>query len=358
MVTPFVSEADFRFYTTPSSPNMATKIDPRQICTDLGTQIRIDWNDEAVKEYAELIELGVQLPPILVFYDERNHRFILADGFHRLAAHLRVRPNDLILVEVQLGDLEAARWAAIQANHSHGIRRTKNDKHNAIKQALMHSNGVNLSDRQIAKIAGVHHVTVGTVRQKMVLTGEINQSALRVGLDGRTINTAGINANRNKTGLPKPTYGINVSRINFGRRAIPNGATCGQCRYFEDQKCLTDEIENLDPEVDVCDGFEIRGVAAPPEVISPPDYENDRPLGRKRNRKRQRRLFQEHNLKDYIAVHLPSNNAQLFAVELREHWPKPYLIECLVALRNLLEDDECLDEVYEEEEYEEEGEDD
>ena len=208
-----------------------------------------------------------------------------------------------------------------------------------------------MSDRQIANIAGVHHVTVGTVRQELVLTGEINQSTLRVGLDGRTINIAGINANRNKTGLPKPKYGINVSRINFGRRVIPDGATCGQCRYFEDQKCHTDEIENIDPAIDICDAFEVRVQEAPPIVLPPPDYENFKPLGRKLNRKRRRRLFQELDLKNCIAVHLPSNNAQLFAVELRENWPKPYLVECLVALKHLLEDDENDDDCEDEEDY-------
>ena len=320
---------------------MATKIDPRRIRTDLNTQIRVDWNEEAVKEYAELMERGVEFPPLLVFYDEPNNRFILADGFHRLAAHMRVKPNDHIFVEQRLGDVDDAKWAAIIANQSHGIRRTSADKRNAIKQAFLHCKGVGKSNLNIATDLGVDDKTVASVRREMELTSEIPKSDSRIGLDGRVINTANIGAGRKET--PKQTFCVNTSRINFGGNVIPAGANCGQCRYFEDQKCLTDEIENPLPWVDVCDGFEIRVVLPPPEVIEPPDYENSKPLGRKLNRKRVKRLYQELDLKNCIAVHLPSNNPEMFAVELREHWPKPYLIECLSALKRLLEEDDYED---------------
>jgi hypothetical protein len=165
---------------------MATRIDPRRIRTDLNTQIRVDWNEEAVKEYTGLMERGVLLPPLLVFFDTLTNLMILADGFHRLAAHMRVKPNDPILVEIRLGNVEDAQWAAIIANQTHGIRRTNDDKRNAIKQALKHPNGTGRTDRSIAKDIGVHHVTVGTVRKEMVLTGEIHQSDSRTGLDVRT----------------------------------------------------------------------------------------------------------------------------------------------------------------------------
>ena len=148
---------------------MATMIDPRRIRTDLDTQIRVDWNEEAVREYAELMERGVEFPPLLVFFDEPNNRMILADGFHRLAAHMRVKPNDMILVEQRLGDVEDAKWAAIIANQTHGIRRTNDDKRNAVKRALMHSKGAGKSDRNIANDIGVHHDTVGRIRKEMEL---------------------------------------------------------------------------------------------------------------------------------------------------------------------------------------------
>ena len=317
---------------------MASKIDPRRIRTDLDTQIRVDWNEEAVKEYAEAMERGVEFPPILVFFDELNTRFILADGFHRLAAHNLVKPNDLILAEQRLGGVEEAKWAAIIANQSHGIRRTSADKRNAVKQAFLHPNGADQSDRSIASDVGVDHKTVASVRREKQLTGEIPQSTHRTGQDGRTINTANIGSGRSEPA--KPSFSVNTSRIDFGRKRIPDGATCGRCRYFENQKCLTDEIENPVPWVDVCDDFAIRVVLPPPPVIPPPDP-NAKPLGRPLVKQtRRQRLFQNRDLKNCITVRLPSNNAQVFAVELREHWDKPYLIECLAALTYLLEEDD------------------
>ena len=216
---------------------MAIKIDPRRIRTDLKTQMRVDWNEEAVKEYVELMERGIELPPLIVFFDEANNLYILVDGFHRLVAHLRVKPNDPILVELQLGDVEAARWAAIGTNQKHGIRRTTNDKRNAIEQALLHPKGLNMSDRSIADYVGVDHKTVASVRREKEMAGEIPQSTYRTGQDGRTINTAGINAFR-------PNIPAGTSRIKFGKKTIPAGATCGQCQLFEDQKCVAEVIEN------------------------------------------------------------------------------------------------------------------
>ena len=315
---------------------MATKIDPRRIRTDLDTQIRVDWNEEAVKEYAELMERGVEFPPLLVFFDEPNNQFILADGFHRLAAHNRVKPNDLILVEQRLGDVLAARWAAIIANQSHGIRRTNADKRNAVEQALMHPTGVDLSDNQIAKQVGVSHTNVQNIRRELVATCKICKSTTRTGQDGRTINTANIGSGRKNS--PQQNILAGTSRINFGGKIIPEGANCGRCRYFEDHKCLTDEIVDPLPWSGPCDEFEVRVEEKPPEVIEPPD-ENAKPLGRTIKQSRQKRVHQNRDLKNCITVSLPSNNAAFFAVELRNHWEPPYLTECLAALKHLLEDE-------------------
>ena len=317
---------------------MATKIDPKRIRTDLDTQIRVDWNEEAVKEYAELMERGIEFPPILVFFDDQNNQFILADGFHRLEAHRQVKPNDQILAEQQLGDVEDAKWAAIIANQSHGIRRTSADKRNAIKQAFRHSKGCGKSDHSIANDIGVDHKTVGAVRRELELTGEIPQSDFRTGQDGRTINTSGIHANRKET--EQPSFPVNTSRINFGSKVVPEGATCEKCRYFENQKCLTDEIENPLPWTDVCGEFEVRVEETPPDSVPPPDYENVKPLGRKLKQTRQQRQYQNRDLKNCITVSLPSDNAPVFATELRNHWEKPYLTECLAALKHLLEEDD------------------
>ena len=332
---------------------MATKIDPKRICIDLDTQIRVDWNEEAVREYAEAMESGVEFPPLLVFYDEPNHRIILADGFHRLAAHKLVKPNDQILVEQRLGDVEDARWAAIIANQSHGIRRTNADKRNAVRRAFLHKNGEKSTNSQISKDVGVHHVTVGSIRREMELSCEIRKIETRIVQRGDQIyeqNTARIGLRRKEDSpeegnssenniieKKQPSFPVNTSRINFGGKIVPEGATCVTCRFLEDGKCLTDEIDDPVPCIDVCGEYEVRVEEAPREEIAPPDYENAEPLGKKLNKQtRQQRLYQNRDLKNCITVRLPSNNAEVFAVELREHWEKPYLIECLAALKHLL----------------------
>ena len=336
---------------------MATKIDPRRIRTDLNTQSRLHLCEQTVKEYAKAMEAGDEFPAIIVFYDEPNNQFILADGFHRLAAHQRIRSNDFILAEQRLGTAGNARWVSSGANREHGLRPTLDDKRFAIKQALTTDEGEKSSDRQLGRHVGVDHKTVAVVRRELELTGEIPQSTHRTGQDGRTIHTAGINADREVASAQiessKPTFAVNTSRINFGGKVIPEGATCGQCRYFEDQKCLTDEIESPLPWKDVCDEFAVQVQDAPPMEFPPPDYENFKPLGRKLNRKHVKRLHQELDLKNCIALHLPSNNPEMFAVELREHWPKPYLIECLSALKRLLEEDYYDEDKDEEDEDEE-----
>jgi len=329
---------------------MATKIDPKLIRTDLGTQIRVDRNEEAVREYAELMEHGVAFPPLLVFFDGSNNQFILADGFHRLAAHCRVKPNDLILVEQRLGNVEDALWAAITANQSHGIRRTNNDKRNAIKQALLHRKGINKSDRQIAEDAGVHHVTVGTVRKEMVLSGEIHQMDSRIvqrGNQAYVQNISGINANRNDTELPQKSIPVNTSRINFGGPSVPEGATCKDCRYFEDGQCLTGETGKKFGWSQACDGFAVQVEASFfAEEFLPPDYENAKPLGRRLKQSPKPRLHQNRDLKNSMTVTLPLNNASRFAVELKVRLKKSYLIECLTALKLLLDDKDEGEEEY------------
>ncbi|GHT27599.1 hypothetical protein FACS18942_07150 [Planctomycetales bacterium] len=82
---------------------MPSLIDTKRIRTDLDTQSRIALVEDVVKEYMEAMETGNVFPAILVFYDAPNDQFILADGFHRFAAHQRLKPNDQILAEQRLG---------------------------------------------------------------------------------------------------------------------------------------------------------------------------------------------------------------------------------------------------------------
>ncbi|MDR0391806.1 MAG: hypothetical protein LBH59_07865, partial [Planctomycetaceae bacterium] len=125
---------------------MTNLIDPKRIRVDLDTQSRLSLNEEVVREYMDAMTNGETFPPLLVFYDESNDQYILADGFHRYAAHIRLKPDAMIQVEQRLGTVVDARWASIGANKSHGLQRSNDDKRNAVKQALIHPNGAKLSN--------------------------------------------------------------------------------------------------------------------------------------------------------------------------------------------------------------------
>ena len=168
------------------------KIDPNLIRTDLGTQVRIALDKEAVDDYASAMRRGDDFPAILVFYDKENDRYILVDGFHRLSAHKMARPGEPIRVRRRFGNLESALWAAIGANKRNSVRRTNEDKRQAVEWALIHACGVKMSNRQIAGHVGVDEITVRRARTRLESTATLSQSPERVGRDGRTINTSNI----------------------------------------------------------------------------------------------------------------------------------------------------------------------
>ncbi len=282
---------------------MQTSIDPNKIRTDLGTQSRIALNEETIREYAEAMEAGAVFPAPLVFHDDE---YVLTDGFHRLAAHLRVRPDEPIPVEVRHGTVEDARWESLGANKSHGLRRSNEDKRNAVKQALSHPKGAELSNVKIAEHVGVSHTTVQNIRKELEATCKICKSETRIGQDGRV---------------------IHIGHIGSGQAAPPPGANCAICRRFEKGACAVDGREPTLPWMEVCGEF---------AEDTPPATSGDRITPNRRKSS----VHQYRRLKDCMTVHLPDDNPQLFAVELRNSFPEKYLRRCLEVLEHLLDDED------------------
>lgn len=154
-----------------------------RIRVDGGTQPRAALDFEAIEDYSVAMGAGAQFPPVAVFHDGTN--YWLADGFHRLKAAYAAG-HDTIESEVHQGTLEDAQWYSFSANRTNGLRRTTDDKQRAVRAALGHPNGAELSNRQIAAHVGVVEATVRNWREK--LTAQIAQSPRREGRDGRTIN--------------------------------------------------------------------------------------------------------------------------------------------------------------------------
>jgi hypothetical protein len=290
-------------------------ISPSEIRTDLDTQSRIELNDNTVQEYAEAMQEGQKFPPLLVFKDETEEEYILADGFHRLAAHLQVLPDEPIEVIVREGTLEDARWESIGANKSHGLRRTNEDKRNAVTQALKHPKGAELSNVKIAEHVGVTDKTVAAVRKDLESTSEIPRSTNRLGQDGRVINT---------------------ENIGTKKSSPPDGATCDECKFFQGGTCVETDADPL-PWTDACDTFD---PIEQQEIEGESDEESAEIPEKPAPKTRGKSLHQNRNLKDCKLVYLPDDNTQLFAVELRNSFKEGYLRECIEALTHILNDND------------------
>lgn len=102
-----------------------------------GLQVRAETSRDHVEGIAELFDAANpawpdDLPPVVVFHD--GEKYWLADGHHRFAAACEAGCEE-IRVGVMSGDRTAALWYAVGANRSHGLRRTTEDRHAAVRMA-------------------------------------------------------------------------------------------------------------------------------------------------------------------------------------------------------------------------------
>jgi phage N-6-adenine-methyltransferase len=133
----------------------------RLIRTDGGTQSRvmIDWT--TVADYAEFLAVGTQLPPVIVFHD--GAEYWLADGFHRYHAYMQLGLAE-VDAEVRSGSVRDARLYSAGSNTSHGLRRTNEDKRNAVLMLLNDEEWYKRSDNWIAHHCGVSQPFVSSLR--------------------------------------------------------------------------------------------------------------------------------------------------------------------------------------------------
>ncbi len=271
------------------------QIEPQGIRVDMGTQTRESIDDDVVQEYAAAMEAGAVFPPIVVYYVEAQGEYVLADGYHRLLAHCQVWPDQPIAAEVLEGNLYDAQWHSYGVNKTHGLRRTNADKAKAVQAALLHPNGTEMSDRQIAEHVGVSRDMVIRYRHEMEKVGTCNRITSRAGADGRTINTSNIGTNP-------------VSDTDDGPRRI-----CNECEHYDDDATFCSVKKQLQrPWEDVCDKY--------------------RPRRSRSTKPKDRPVFSNRRMKGAVEVYLPPDNPQLAAVELREYFPLDYLRSVFNAL--------------------------
>lgn len=139
---------------------------------DTDLQIRCENDPDQIDNIKEAIEKGERLPPIVLF-QEHNEKFHIADGWHRYYAH-REKKTKTIEAYVHEGTKEDALKYALGANANHGLRRTNQDKRNAVLIALKSHNAIFKTDKiknvAVAELCKVAESFVRKIRKEQSAT--------------------------------------------------------------------------------------------------------------------------------------------------------------------------------------------
>ncbi|MBN2583982.1 MAG: hypothetical protein JXL80_13035 [Planctomycetes bacterium] len=136
-----------------------------QIRIDGGTQPRVAIDEQVVADYAEQYSNGVDLKPVVVFFDGAT--YWLADGFHRYWANRKIE-SDYIFAFVHQGTQRDAILYSVGANATHGLRRTNADKRKAVLTLLEDDKWSKWSDSDIARQCCVNQSTVTRHRTSLI----------------------------------------------------------------------------------------------------------------------------------------------------------------------------------------------
>jgi ParB-like nuclease domain len=135
------------------------------IRVDERAQPRAALKDRVVDEYAEAMQRDVRFPPVVVFEDPEKMIW-LADGFHRVAAALKLK-RKTIECELHSGGLRDAILFACGANSKHGLPRTRDDKHRAVTRMLDDEEWKGWNDSEIARRCKVSDHLVAQIRKQL-----------------------------------------------------------------------------------------------------------------------------------------------------------------------------------------------
>ena len=139
-----------------------------------------------VAQYKGDLASGVVFPPLVVFFDGKINW--VADGFHRGQAY-REAGASTCPCDVRQGTKRDAILYAVGANSTHGLQRTNKDKRRAVMTLLNDAEWSQKSDREVARLAGVSHPFVLSLRSQVitVITSPAqDEQATRKGADGKS----------------------------------------------------------------------------------------------------------------------------------------------------------------------------
>lgn len=133
------------------------------------TQVsRKTLHKDMIDQYREDLVDGAIFPPIDVFREPNTERYILADGFHRLYAHIHAEIEEIDVV-VHEGGMQEALIHALGANMEHGFRPSRADKRAAVEFALKDPHIGSLTRQEIADICHVHKRTVQKIANEVAI---------------------------------------------------------------------------------------------------------------------------------------------------------------------------------------------
>lgn len=141
---------------------LTTEIMVADIVANAAMLMRVKIDRATVTRYTKEMEAGAQFPPILIF--RVDDELILADGFHRHSAYQKLG-LEKIQAEVRVGTLDDAILAAVKADAHEGLQRTPADKEKGVKALLACERWRAMSDREIAREAGVGYSLVAKLRK-------------------------------------------------------------------------------------------------------------------------------------------------------------------------------------------------
>jgi len=137
--------------------------------------------EDKVKEYAEMIESGVEFDPILVW--DRGNEYWVIDGVHRIEAHKRAGRSTIKAELISCKDEIDCQIKAIQANLKHGLSIKKEEKISLVQKFYYHC-GIGVEE--LSKIFGVSETTIyrwigSVMKQKKE---ELKEQALKLRAQG------------------------------------------------------------------------------------------------------------------------------------------------------------------------------
>ncbi|MBX6314754.1 MAG: ParB N-terminal domain-containing protein, partial [Isosphaeraceae bacterium] len=148
-----------------------------KLVLDPNLNLRDRLDDDTVERYMENWE---RMPPITAF--EVDGRLLVADGFHRHAAAVRLKRRT-IPAEVRGGSFPEALDFVTGANLRHGLPLSRAERRRAVEVKLrLHHDR---SDRHLAEELGVSRELIAKVRRQLAEAGQIPCSETRIGSDGK-----------------------------------------------------------------------------------------------------------------------------------------------------------------------------